>query len=97
MTPNFHGHLGNIGGNESGNLTPSPVRHQTKEGIHGWWDEKLDKESKSVKRQLSKCPKIKKCKKSIGTKLIECNITDLAECIKKASKGKSKLIVIYKG
>lgn len=92
-----HGHLGNVGGNESGNLTPSPVRHQTKEGIHGWWDEKLNKADGSVKRQLGKCPKIKKCKSKMNPKLTECNVTNLAKCIKRSSKGKSKLVVVYKG
>lgn len=92
-----HGHLGNVGGNESGNLTPSPVRHQTKEGIHGWWDDKLNKAGGSVKRQLSKCPKIKKCKSKMNPKLTECNVTKLAKCIKRSSKGKSKLVVVYKG
>ena len=92
-----HGHLGNVGGNESGNLTPSPVRHQTKEGIHGWWNEKLDKADGSVKRQLGKCPKIKKCKSKMNPKLTECNVTNLAKCIKKSSHGKSKLVVVYKG
>ncbi|HIP27855.1 MAG TPA: hypothetical protein EYG82_01615 [Sulfurovum sp.] len=89
--------MGNLAGNESGNLTLSPVRHQTKEGIHGWWDEKLDKANGSVKRQLNKCPKIKKCKSIMTPKLTECNVTNLAKCIKKSSGGKSKLVVLYKG
>lgn len=89
--------MGNLAGNESGNLTLSPVRHQTKEGIHGWWDEKLDKANGSVRRQLNKCPKIKKCKSKMTLKLTECNVTNLAKCIKKSSGGKSKLVVLYKG